>query len=147
MPFFILKNPNIWPQCTKTVQDCRFWVLQKIFQTVMVWCMGLWVSLRTPSLKGMGWLLLPWLFAVALGCCELRHRLWGQREGKPLAIGDARAWRRLYSTGLCTTNRNSFSDLEGALISSAIFLIFMFCHLGFFFLLSPQIYSLGLELL
>lgn len=109
-----------------------------------------WFLWEHQDLWGMGWLLFVWLFAVALECCEL-CRLWeqwgcaGTRPGSFLSCaweGDAilwlvilvGAWGRLYlySTELCAINRKKFSDLEGGLISLTIFLIFMFCHLGFF---------------
>lgn len=126
-------------------------MLQSVARFGACECWFLW---EHQDLWGMGWLLFLWLVAQwrwnAVSFAGSGDIEAVQEQGlaassavpeteKPNAIlwlvilvG---AWGRLYlySTELCAINRNKFSDLEGDLISLTIFLVFMFCHLGFFF--------------
>lgn len=146
-------DPNVQSLYRIAASGCYKKYFFYITKCCVVWCMGMLVSLGTPRSLRNGLAAIPVAVCSAVECCEL-CRLGGMEavqeqglaassavlRGKTSAIlclvTLAGAWGRLSlcSTGLCTINRNEFSDLKGGLISLAIFLILMFCHLGLFLL-------------
>lgn len=153
--FLYLKKPNKTfdpnVQCLHRIAASRCYkkYLLYITKCCMVWCMWVLVSFGTPRCLRDGLAAVPVAVGSGTGMCGL-CRLWGHggcagtKPGTSSAVLRwnpnailwlvtlAGVWGRLCSTGLCTINRNEFSDLEGGLISLAIFLILMFCHLGLF---------------